>query len=502
MEHHLNSTEDALIESLSFKLPNSANFITDKRSVSYYPSNGNEFSPQGVKILRFMLTGTDWLDPSTLRVQYKFNNRDTTNKLFPINSLAAIPFRRLRILCGGQLVEDIDYYNLVYNMLHTLLPVERRMNDVVEGFGFSSKVLEDNNGIRYAAPDFNTLNFSPSIPQSASRIVSFPLLCGLMNQTKKLPLKFLQGLQIELEIVNQYEDCVLKKVVVATDADQKIKDAVGTQENTSTQWTISEAVIHCDVLTLDTQLDNEYTEHLMSGKGLPIAFSSFVHQVQATGGTDRPVISLSRSFTRLETVFCTFYKVPYLWYSPDGTSVLPTQLFATHTPLREQNLYWHPQFIYQYGGPMGTTNVQSSAEPFKSQQGFVYQANIEPEIQLQIGSKLFPEIPIRSSSEAYYHLRKALGCEKPNSTYSLNINEFEYRTTKFIVGFDIQREHSAFASGMNTRTGDLITIKCLNFSHKDNTGQTWINSTPDFIHITLCYSGIMNITDAGVQVLD
>jgi hypothetical protein len=227
-----------------------------------------------------------------------------------------------------------------------------------------------------------------------------------------------------------------------------------------------------------------------------------VHQVQATGGTDRPVISLSRSFTRLETVFCTFFKIPYIWTLDDADNPVQTNTLALHTPLREQNFFYHPQYVYQYGADMGTLNIQSGQAPFSTQQGFVYQANTEPEIQLQIGSKLFPEIPIRSSSEAYYQLRKALGCEKPNSTYSLNINEREYRSTKFIVGFDIQREHAAFASGMNTRTGDLITIKVLNFKHTDNLGNAWNNTTSDFIHITLAYSGIMNITDAGVQVLD
>ena len=111
-------------------------------------------------------------------------------------------------------------------------------------------------------------------------------------------------------------------------------------------------------------------------------------------------------------------------------------------------------------------------------------------------------MPIRSSAEAFYQLRKAVGCVHPATTKSININEREYRTTKFIVAFDIQKEQNAFASGMNTRTGDLITIKCLNFEHVDNTNYTWQPSTPDFIHVTLAYSGMMNITDSGVQVLD
>ena len=172
MEFSLAGAADALTESLTFNLPNSANFITDKTSVSFFPSNGNEFSPQGVKILRFMLTGTSWLDPSTLRVQYNFRNLGG-DPLYPINALAAIPFRRMRCIVGGQLVEDVDVCNLVYNMLHTLMPAERRLNDAVEGFG-----LSHDPEINAGQLGVDALNFSPFIPGGKDRIVSFPLLCG------------------------------------------------------------------------------------------------------------------------------------------------------------------------------------------------------------------------------------------------------------------------------------------------------------------------------------
>ena len=140
METHIQSVEDSLIESLSFRLPNSANFINDRRSVSFFPTGGNDFSPRGTKIIKFMIAGTDWLDPSTVRVQFKLSNADTDNK--PLHLVSPLPaqfFRRLRIICGGQVVEDIDYYHRVYHMIHGLLPTERRFNDIAEGFG-----LQDN----------------------------------------------------------------------------------------------------------------------------------------------------------------------------------------------------------------------------------------------------------------------------------------------------------------------------------------------------------------------
>jgi hypothetical protein len=45
METHIQATEDSLIDTLSFKLPNTANFINDRRSVTFFPSGSNEYGP-------------------------------------------------------------------------------------------------------------------------------------------------------------------------------------------------------------------------------------------------------------------------------------------------------------------------------------------------------------------------------------------------------------------------------------------------------------------------
>jgi len=306
METSLSATEDQLVDSLSFKLPTTANYITNREDVTFFPANGNEFSPTGVKILRFTISGTGWLDPRSVRFQFKLNNRDNVNNMYFINALPHNFFRRMRILMGGTLIEDIDYYNRVVNMLHTLYPAEKRLNDAVEGFGLM---------YGQTAPTFTSLTDSPLLLAGQSRVVLFPLLSGLLSQEKYLPLRFTQGIQIELEVVNQYVDAVLDFVPQAPNGygDDVIPNAVPAIGQLSTQWTISEAQIKASVVTLDSQLDNEYTDHLMSGKKIPIPISSFVHQVQTIGETDRPTLSMSRAFTRLNKVFITFYKVPYVW---------------------------------------------------------------------------------------------------------------------------------------------------------------------------------------------
>ena len=113
METQIQSVEDSLIDGLSFRLPNSANFIQDRRSVTFFPSGGDGYTPRGVKMIKFHIAGTDWLDPSTVRVQFKLNNFSAQAPLTPLNPLPANFFRRLRIIAGGQVIEDIDYYNRI-----------------------------------------------------------------------------------------------------------------------------------------------------------------------------------------------------------------------------------------------------------------------------------------------------------------------------------------------------------------------------------------------------
>ena len=62
MEHHANSVDDALIGGLSYKLKASASYVTNRRSVSYFAQGGNDYKPSGVRVMKFHLTGDQWMD--------------------------------------------------------------------------------------------------------------------------------------------------------------------------------------------------------------------------------------------------------------------------------------------------------------------------------------------------------------------------------------------------------------------------------------------------------
>jgi hypothetical protein len=136
MEAVAQGVEDYLIDALSFKLNPGASYITNRRSVTFFPTGGNDYSPTGVKVIRVVLTGNDWVDPSTFRMSFTLNNKDgaSGHLLRPLGGPWQF-FRRVRLLIGGAIVEDIDWYNRCHEMFHCCTHSATRDNDLAESFG-------------------------------------------------------------------------------------------------------------------------------------------------------------------------------------------------------------------------------------------------------------------------------------------------------------------------------------------------------------------------------
>jgi len=119
----------------------------------------------------------------------------------------------------------------------------------------------------------------------------------------------------------------------------------------------------------------------------------------------------------------------------------------------------------------------------------------EFEFPLQCGSKLYPEFPIKSHAEAFYQLQKSLGVQA-SSLHNFNINGLEYRDNKFIIGIDMEKVLEAGWTGLNTRAGDLLTIK-----FKYDSGLDGANYA-DRMHVVLHSDQILEIRDSGCAVFD
>ena len=93
--------------------------------------------------------------------------------------------------------------------------------------------------------------YSLAARQSAVCIGS--LFAGIFNQDKCLPVKYCP-ITIELELVNSCGDSA------RADGSQILS--------------INNAQLKCDMVTLDSQLDISYAEHLLSGTSIPISYTS------------------------------------------------------------------------------------------------------------------------------------------------------------------------------------------------------------------------------------
>ena len=68
LETHISGREDRLLDSLTFAVKNTANYVTERRSCTFAPQSGGLFSPNGISLMRFNLADQQgWLDASTLR---------------------------------------------------------------------------------------------------------------------------------------------------------------------------------------------------------------------------------------------------------------------------------------------------------------------------------------------------------------------------------------------------------------------------------------------------
>ncbi len=186
-----------------------------------------------------------------------------------------------------------------------------------------------------------------------------------------------------------------------------------------------------------------------------------------TGSGPDIAVNVSRALTRIKSVFVTLQK--------DFTSIQRSRFFARKS--------WNDFF-----SPMSSVNTAN----------FRHNPNREFEFQLQIGSKLFPEYPVRSHAEAYYQLKKSLGVQA-SAVHNFDISATEYRDHKFILGTDCEKVLDAGFTGINTKAGDIMTVKFRNASSQISIDK---DTLADRLHVVLHSDQIMEIRDAEVAVFD
>ena len=119
-----------------------------------------------------------------------------------------------------------------------------------------------------------------------------------------------------------------------------------------------------------------------------------------------------------------------------------------------------------------------------------YDVEDEHSFQIQIGSKIMPEYPLSSVTETLYQLGKTVG-------HPLHIYGRWFRSHRYIIGLDLEKISGAGFTGMSTKAGDQLTLY-----FKGCGAVGYSSSVPTRMYCALHCDAILNIGDAGVQLLD
>ena len=204
-----------LSEGRAGKLKPGASYVTDRRHVCVYASGGNQYSSSGVKVCKFSTVSDQWLDPSSFRVMFTFDNLNPAspiNVIMPLHWNPAVLFRRCRVTCGGVVIEDIGGFNRFGFRTTALKPVDEQKDIAMQGLCLFDRV---NDSADQEATDWNTgrdgledaderNSYRVSGWDEASaienqRTVLFKPKLGIVDQEKLTPLRY-APLQFELEL--------------------------------------------------------------------------------------------------------------------------------------------------------------------------------------------------------------------------------------------------------------------------------------------------------------
>ena len=100
MEQVTNAVNDELMQSLDYKMRTSnASYVVARKDIQYYPSSLSTITPTTSRVARIPLTsGTDFIDPESIKIAFRFVNNDATNDFHPLMGHPACLIKRIQLL--------------------------------------------------------------------------------------------------------------------------------------------------------------------------------------------------------------------------------------------------------------------------------------------------------------------------------------------------------------------------------------------------------------------
>ena len=266
--------------SAEYSFPNQAT-RQSKRTVKLTPKNNAQQYVSGGTI-RFEFPASGYLNPNNTYLAFNcrvnptgtFTAGTTNSGGFQFQNNIQSIFRRVRVLYGSLVLEDIQDYNIIQRLFtETLLPSGSSLSSTTmgQGIGYCKNQIQSNNSIPQPWDvRMDRLNYHSTGTEAAptnvgvtTRRYAVPINTGLFQQKNLIPLKYMASqLQVEIEIAEAVDCCTYVL-------------GVGTSPAVPTAAVVSVGLpeIVAELLEFDSEFDAAIYDLL--GNGLPIHFTSY-----------------------------------------------------------------------------------------------------------------------------------------------------------------------------------------------------------------------------------
>ena len=261
---------------LDFTLPPASTAVVDrKQHVRAYPTSASSLSINGTRTVRLRLGGDDFIDPSSVRIQFTINNLDGTNSLKPVTGPWGV-WQQVFLRSGGVELDNVPYYNRWHQQFGwNHLTQQEQFGEVgIQGMHATIATL--------GRPQVGT------IPASSSFTCMHKLHLSLLSSGKLLPTRY-APLEVELSLIS-----------IAS-------DWLDTGVGFSTTFTISDIQLLYDAYALDEAVQNSFYSALLKNQVLSIPVMNVYQVVQAIpAGSTSYSFSAVRAFSRLSQIWLSF----------------------------------------------------------------------------------------------------------------------------------------------------------------------------------------------------
>jgi hypothetical protein len=395
-------TNDEILDSLSYRLAPTSEYIQQRRMSRFYPSGATSYSSDTTQVARIELKGAGgFLDMSTMKIAFRLVNTDAAQPLILAGGVYSL-ISRIRVFCQGSLVEDVSHYSRVHHLVTELLAPSnwRVMNSVESNLGhYNPDSIDDPSIVQNIEPGhFATVLFTPSA-------------LGVANCKKLWPIE-LAPLSVEITFAPPGDAVISHPSMNILNADS------------STSYVINNLHLQCSQVIVDSALRNSFMSLLSSGRSLTLAIQTIFTQSHVhAANSNSAQISMVRALSKLGIVFISY-----------------TDNYSPRTN--------HEVVGFPNPSLFAVANVNSNY------------AHVEQtmETQLQLDSFLFPETRMDSTGEHFSKLQEA-AATYDQKLATLSITPQMYRQNGFVAGLNLCRAPGSAFSGLNTRTGSLLVLK-------------------------------------------